>query len=147
MSKTGVLKALKVLSIAHDIVLQKERIEVYVMALEDLSDVRIEAAARTLIRTSKWFPKPSELREEAILGEMKEHLPSSSSAWAEVVEAIRSIGRDTVPNWSHGLIKQAVTGCGGWRKLCDSTQPEQDRRRFLELYTTGLEDTKRQMML
>lgn len=50
---------------AYGEVVTAARIDVYFEALEDYELEYIEPAIRYLIRTSKWFPKPSEIREQA----------------------------------------------------------------------------------
>ena len=59
MTRRGVLEALKVLTTAHDQTLERARVDVYCAALDDLNDDALMAAARTLVRVSKWFPKPA----------------------------------------------------------------------------------------
>ena len=146
MSRVGALKALKVLCVAHDIELKQDRIDVYCNALEDLPDPELMASAERLVRISKWFPKPAEIREEATLNMIGGAIPTAVSAWGEVTEKIRSVGRQEVPEWSHEIIQQVVWDLGGWRKLCDSTNPDADRNRFLQAFNVASLQIKRELM-
>lgn len=146
MSKKGALEALKILCIAHDVELTKERIEVYCNALEDLPDPELISSAERLVRISKWFPKPAEIREEATLNMIGGAIPTAVSAWGEVEEKFRTVGRQEVPEWSHEIIQQVVWDLGGWRKLCDSTNPTGDRNRFLQAFNVASLQIRRELM-
>lgn len=146
MSKVGALKALKVLCIAHDVELKQDRINVYCNALEDLSDDVLMESAERLVRISKWFPKPAEIREEATLSMVGGILPTAAAAWGEVVEQIRAIGASEAPKWSHEIIKQVVQEVGGWTNLCKSTRPDADRTRFLAAFNLAALQIRRELM-
>lgn len=53
------------LSIAYSVELRREHGDVYFKALQDYEIAFIQAAIEQLIRTSKWLPKPAEIREAA----------------------------------------------------------------------------------
>ena len=146
MSRKGALEALKILCIAHDVELNKERINVYCNALEDLPDPELIGSAERLVRISKWFPKPAEIREEATINMLGGSIPTAVSAWGEVTEKFRTVGRQEVPEWSHEIIQQVVWDLGGWRKLCDSTQPESDRNRFVAAFNIAALQMRRELM-
>jgi hypothetical protein len=46
-------------------------------------------------------------------------LPDAALAWAEVDHAMRHLGRDKEPKWSHPAIARAVDAIG-WRELCNT---------------------------
>ena len=64
--------ALGRLAEVFDAPLTAERVDAYTEALGDLRAVALEAGAKTIIRTSKWFPKPVEWREAAEQWEAEE---------------------------------------------------------------------------
>ena len=146
MSKKGALEALKVLCIAHDVELKQDRIDVYCNALEDLPDPELKSSAERLVRISKWFPKPAEIREEATINMIGGAIPTATAAWGEVVHQIRSVGASEIPNWSHEIIKQAVWDIGGYGNLCRSTKPDADRTRFLAAYNLAALQVRRELM-
>ena len=146
MSRVGALKALKILCIAHDVELKQDRIDVYCIALEDLPDPELISSAERLVRISKWFPKPAEIREEATMNMVGGAIPTATAAWGEVVHQIRSVGAGKIPNWSHEIIKQAVWDIGGYGNLCRSTKPDADRTRFLAAYNLAALQVRRELM-
>lgn len=85
-------------------------IKIYFEALKDIPLAQASLALSNSIKTLKWFPKPSELRELAI---PQERL-SADTAWVEVSELIRDFcGTDRKPSFSSPLIEQAVRAVGG----------------------------------
>ena len=146
MSKKGALEALKILCIAHDVELNKERIEIYCNALEDLPDSELIASAERLVRISKWFPKPAEIREEATINMIGGVIPTATAAWGEVVQQIKSVGGSQIPDWSHEIIKQVVWDLGGFRNLCQSTKPDADRTRFIAAFNIATLQIRRELM-
>lgn len=107
--------------------------EIYAGALLDLEAEDVEHAAVYLVRTSKWFPTISEIRER--VAEDRADLPEPEMAWAEVREAIGRYGLDqTRPAWSCAEIGDAVRVLG-WRTLCTSTNIGLERERWIKTYT------------
>lgn len=113
-------------------------LEGYWMALEDLTEDEIKAAARRAIVTSKFMPAPSEL---LAFGRPRAN-PAVSviQAWQAVRKAI------DVYDWNVGsidfgpLVNAVIRNLGGWDTLCMATLPELDnpgwlRKRFDEVYT------------
>lgn len=140
MSRKGALAAIKVLSVAHDYQMPRTRLDIYVDALADLDDDDLDRAVRRLVRTLKWFPKPAEVRAEAV---GVDDLLSAPAAWAEVCSQIAAVGRTGVPGWSDPMISDAVKDCGGWRSLCDSSQPGVDRARFVAAWDSLAAERRR----
>jgi hypothetical protein len=111
----------------------ERRTALYVAALDDLPGDVLHLAVLDLIRTTRYMPRVAEVRR-AVLDLVRPRRPDAGEAWAEVLDAIRSLGRHGRPEWSHPLIGDAVRAVGGWRWLCDSTNPTADRARFLDAY-------------
>lgn len=87
----------------------------YHMALDDVPCEAAMDAARTWIRTEKWFPKPAEIRAMAI--DRLLPMPSGEEAWGEVVREIHNTGMYSTPSFSCGAIWQAVRALD-WREIC-----------------------------
>lgn len=119
-----------------------DTVKAYEWALEDISVSDGERSVREWMRTGKFFPKPSELREivsRAALGvdELAE------TAWVEVQREIKRVGFNRLPIYSGGkvlerpsrrfstpLIAQAVESVG-WGVLCTSEHPADVRKQFI----------------
>lgn len=142
--ETGVL--LRILrSVWPNTEIGKDTVTAYQWALEDLTYAEGERAAKTWMRTGKFFPKPSELRE--IIGnEASGGDEIAESAWTEVLREVRRVGFNRPPEFSGGkfresptatfssdLIKQTVDSLT-WRLICISDEPEKIRDQFLWTY-------------
>lgn len=113
-------------------------LEGYWMALEDLTENEIKAAAKRAIVTSKFMPSPSELL--AFARPKRNPAANVIQAWQAVRKAI------DVYDWNVGtidfgpLVNAVVRNLGGWDTLCRATLPELDnpgwlRKRFDEVYS------------
>lgn len=94
------------------------RMEIYFAALVDLDLAAIRAAATEHVRTSKFFPRPAELRE-AVDGSADDR---AELAWAATLQLVRRYGYYTVPPaeaWPDPATEAAaMTMYGGWQQLC-----------------------------
>jgi len=136
---------------------------VYLDVLHDIPIDLLETAARQCLATLKWFPKPAEIREQALqLVLISLGIPNANDAWAEVTKRmqntfrVRRIGdriqvaitgmyeetpggyltqrQPTANDWSTPLIQKAIDGIGGWRTLRASDNPIADRSQFIAAY-------------
>jgi hypothetical protein len=99
--------------------------EIYFAALADLELAEIRAAATVHVQTSKWFPKPAEIRE-AIEGSADDR---ADLAWGEVVRLVRQYGYWNAPAldaWPDDATRAAAFALygGGWRNLCEKLPGE-----------------------
>lgn len=137
--------------------------EVYFGVLRDVPLELLQSAARECVATLKWFPKPSEIREQALdLVMIALGIPTPNDAWAEVSRRMRNTfrthmvagtpyveltgmyqvhaqghlipRRPTAEDWSTPLIQRAIDGIGGWAALQMSSNPVSDRAQFLRAY-------------
>lgn len=96
------------------------RMEVYFRALSDLDLGDIREAANLHVRTSKFFPKPAELRE-AIDGSADDR---AEFAWTEMQRLVRAYGYYREPPadaWSDEAARRAAYDLyGGWKALCSN---------------------------
>lgn len=136
MTKAEAGELLEILVMAF----QERRIEnpemavtAYWMALDDVPFDLGQMAARHLIRTSKWFPKPAEIRGAAL--DLALPLPSPDEAWAEVMVQVRTRGHNHTPEFSSQVIADAVARIG-WRNICATEEPERMGQRFTGLYAS-----------
>lgn len=91
------------------------RMEIYFRALADLPLDAIRAAANVHVRTSKFFPRPAELRE-ALVGSAEDQ---AELAWAHVLGEVRRVGAYGVPTWPDAATARAAAELfGGWAALC-----------------------------
>ncbi len=103
-------------------------------AFEDMPYADVEAAAKTWIKTGKFFPRPAELLDligRAVTGDI---VPET--AWQEVLREVRRVGFNRLPTFRNGhfepapersfsspLIAQAVNAIC-WEVICTSEKPE-----------------------
>lgn len=99
------------------------RMEIYFRALADLSLESIRQAANIHARTSKFFPKPVELRE-AIEGRAED---KAEIAWTHVQRIVRRYGywwneKTQGPiQWPDDATKRAALSLyGNWQALCEN---------------------------
>lgn len=97
------------------------RMEIYFRALEDVDFAAVNAAANIHVRQSKFFPRPSELRE-AIEGSPDD---AAELAWVELLRAVRRIGYYGTPTFEDDAMRRAALEMfGGWRALCSKLPGE-----------------------
>lgn len=96
------------------------RMEIYFRALSDLSLEQLQAAATIHANSSRFFPKPVELRE-AIQGNVEDR---ADVAWAAVQSLVRRHGYYANPadiKWPDEQTKDAALRLyGGWSALCEN---------------------------
>jgi len=148
MSKRGVLRAVDELARHHNKAMSRDQIELYVRYLSDLDDGTLMQAAANLICLLRFFPKVTEMREEAVRIDLGgEFAPHPVSAWREVLAGIQAHGRASVPSWSHQAIGVALDQIGGYRRVCDSQLVEAERSKFCDVYEHLVSEEKRRLML
>lgn len=97
------------------------RTEAYFDALADFTIEQVNAAARLAIRSSRFFPKPIELRE-FIEGTPDGH---ADDAWAALIEQIRRVGYIGTPTFTDERTLRAINETwGSWRRLCETLPGE-----------------------
>jgi hypothetical protein len=97
------------------------RAEAYFAALSDFTVSQVNLAVMQAIRTLKFFPKPSELRE-LIAGTPGD---GADSAWSEVLDQVRRVGYMGSPAFTDERILRTVNELwGSWRRLCETLPGE-----------------------
>jgi hypothetical protein len=96
------------------------RMEIYFAALADFEMSAIRAALNVHVRTSKFFPRPAEIRE-AIGGSAEDR---AEVAWSAVQRLVRRHGWANPPrpeNWPDEATRHAAMELyGGWTALCEN---------------------------
>ncbi len=120
----------------------------YWIALSDLPIGDVEAAIGRAMRSSRFMPRPVELRE--LTGEVT---PAARAvhAWQAVKKAIREHGAYASVDFEDRAVNAALRSLGGWLRICSSESEELDkwtRKDFEKLYaafaTSGVtEDSSR----
>lgn len=90
------------------------RAEGYLMGLNDLTIGQVEQGARRALKTSRFFPRPAELRELAV-GSADD---SAELAWLELLAEVRRVGSYGVPTLSPTVGSAMRAVWGTWAQLC-----------------------------
>ena len=90
-------------------------VRLFEMMLNDYTDEQVRAACEGHMRTSKFFPAPSEIIER--IADSVCDLPTPEVAWSEVLGAIHAKGSYETPEWKCEPIATAVARMG-WSQLC-----------------------------
>ncbi len=111
-------------------------VKLYWQVLKDFSDDEVHEAINRALITSKFMPKPSELRE-LVEGSSKEH---SLDEWAKVMTEIRKTGSYGEPRVSD-VTKKVIEQIGGWSQLCALSYRELEfkGKSFAEIYSSKVE--------
>ena len=120
----------------YQVELTANTIELYHQCLEDYHLDLISQAATTHVKTSKWFPKISEL-----IRLMKPHTPRIESKSTEqaaiVLQAIRSYGYNHEPIWNDPITNYLLKSRFNWKSLCNTLTEEEEKwfvKNFNEAY-------------
>lgn len=145
MNKQETLVILRILrSVWVNTEINPDTVTAYQWALEDLTYADGERAAKTWMRTGKFFPKPSELRE--IIGNDAVGADDlAETAWIEVMAQVRRCGvrrtqtftngkfyESPAPEFSSELTRKTVESLG-WETVCLGKQVEA-RKDFIFAY-------------
>jgi hypothetical protein len=129
-------RAMLVLSEAFNEPVSQVRATAYFETLADLPIEHVERAARTWLRSGKFFPRPSELRE-AIEGVAQDR---ALLAWHELTSEIRRVGFYGTPQLSAATVEALRATWGSWQAVCSGlpapgeTQHDFEHKRFVANY-------------
>lgn len=114
-------KAMMVLGETFNEPVSAIRIEAYYAALSDLDTTAVLAAMHHCMRSSKFFPRPAEIRE-MVAGDTES---KADGAWGEVLHAIRTVGYMRFPLFDDQRIMPAIRDVwGSWERLCTTLPAE-----------------------
>ena len=139
MTEAEVVMLVKILEGAYHKEFSEDSIKVYVAMLKDIPFNLAQQAASNLIKSSKWLPSISELREEAL--KLANPLPTVDQAYYEARMAARNFSPYSGPggeHFSHPLIKQAVD-IVGLQTIGYSDEPTIVAAQFRQVYNRLLD--------
>jgi len=101
----------------------------YWMALSDISIETIRQRATSHLKTSEFFPKPSDLRNQTDISDI------AVMAWDTTYKAIKKYGGYQSVRFSDPVIHSVIHVMGGWEEVCWSDEDYKwVEKRFLDLY-------------
>ena len=101
----------------------------------DLSPEQLSNGTNKTISNERFFPAVATLRSAALEHDSE---PSAEEAWGVVIERIRAQGKAAGARSLPSLFQTAIQACGGWPRLCESTNPVGDRITFVRAYNSAL---------
>ena len=128
-----------------------EQIQAYGIMLNDIPEILQLEAVKNLLKTRKFLPAISEIREEAsrlahaITGDK---VSSAETEWEVVLKAMCLVGIYQVPKFANPITARAVKAMG-WRLLCGSDEVMMPtlRSQFVKTWRSleEMEKTKKRM--
>lgn len=91
------------------------RAEAYFDALKGYDTARVLATLKAAISTSKFFPRPADLRE-MLDGDAG---MAADAAWAAVQREIRRVGYLGSPSLDERALEAVKSVFGGWARMCE----------------------------
>jgi len=123
----------------YQVELTADTINLYHQCLADYDVELIASAASIHVKSSKWFPKISEL-----VSLMKPHIPRIESKATEqaaiVLQAIRSYGYNHEPIWSDPITNYLLKSRFNWKSICNTLTEEEEKwfvKNFNEAYLSA----------
>jgi hypothetical protein len=133
MTRIEIAKLLGVCSAAFPhVTVTKYTSEVYGELLGDLDFALAMRAVRTILSTHEFFPSVAVIRKTSaeLAGSLA---PSGTSAWAEVIERVKSSGHTDFGPFTHPTIDATVKMIG-WRDICLADNVASVRSHFMKTY-------------
>lgn len=89
---------------------------IYFEALSDIDLPGVLQAMAQAVRTCRFMPRPSELRDLA-LGSQQE---AAGAAWSDLLGEIRRVGYCGTPNLPTAVLEAVGAIWGSWARLCET---------------------------
>jgi len=104
--------------------------------LSDLTDAQFKYAIEVIVKTQKFAPTISEIREKAVEYNHQSDL-TPEEAWAIVYTDIRAKGYYNEPHYEDWKLEAAKNAIG-WQTLCDMTEDSKSaiRAHFMRIYSS-----------
>lgn len=127
--------ALKTYYPKENLLPNQQAMELWFRQLQDIPYMVAEAALNKWVATQKWSPSIAEIREMAVTVTAGEK-PLWSDGWEQVLKAIRKYGMYAIPEAmaSFDEITKLTVQRLGFRELCLSENPMQDRANFRDIF-------------
>jgi len=132
--RAAVMTSVGVLAEAFGRTATEATIAAYTIGLGGLTPQQVENATGKALRSCRFMPTPSELRELA--GELR-LTDRAEIAWASFERAVTREGGYRSVCFDDPAINATVTSLGGWRALCEMPATEFDsfvRQKFIKAY-------------
>ena len=126
----------------------KQSMELWYQALNDISADVAEAALKTWVTTNKWSPTIAELRQQALTVQAHD-IPHWSDGWDECCRMMRkygSYGAKQAMAELTGVTREAVRRLG-FANLCRSENQMQDRANFRMIYEQLAERKHKELLI
>ena len=127
--------ALKTYYPKENLLPNQQAMELWFRQLQDIPYMVAEAALNKWVATQKWSPSIAEIREMAVTVTAGEK-PLWSDGWEQVLKAIKKYGMYAIPEAmaSFDDITRQTVQRMGFRELCLSENPMQDRANFRMIF-------------
>lgn len=151
MKKETITLAIKYLRSAgfpgqHQHIFDEEKNAAWLELFSDIPDAKFITAIKDIVKTSKYFPTVSEIRERVF----KSTTMLSGDAWAEVLEQIKKLaGTGRKPHFSSHIIERVVRSLGGLNNIWMSGVEKEGiyRAQFIKAYDAISEKEQESLML
>lgn len=120
LDRTAFAEALFTLSETFNEPMSDTKIEAYFDALRDLEIGPVLLAMRHALRTSKFCPRPADIREH-VNGTTED---GADAAWGAVLREIRRVGYMGTPNLEPKALQAVTELWGSWPRLCETLPAE-----------------------
>lgn len=129
--------ALKTYYPKENILPNDKAMELWFEQLQDIPYELAEAGLKKWVSLNKWSPSIADIREMATSIQLG-NIPEWSEAWAEVMYAIRTFGRNRASEAVESLrpMTRKVVKDMGFTYLCNSDNNSADMARFRDIYNT-----------
>ena len=111
-----VLWLLTALCEAFDKTLTEQLHRIYVIALENIEEQALEQCLPSLLKSRKWMPKPSEIREAC---GAQTSIDRPTLSWQAVRQAITTIGAYDSVDFDDPTINACLRSMGGWEQVTE----------------------------
>lgn len=132
----------------ENILPNQQAMELWFRELQDIDSKVAETALRQWVATNKWSPSIADIREAASSVQSGD-LPDWGDGWEQVLKAIRYFGTYRIPEAMESfdpITRQCVERLG-FRNLCMSESPNQDRANFRMIFEQLAERKKKNAQL
>ena len=101
--------------------------------LKDIPDKQFISAIKKILATKEEIYQSTNIIALIRKNAIRNDIPVSGDAWAEVLSTVSSVGFYGSPRFSHSIIERAVSGIG-WKTICMSQNISLERAHFLKIY-------------
>lgn len=146
MEKTETAHVLSMMSSCYPSAkITKETAATYHRLLTDLDYKDVAHAIDVLMRVESFMPSPAKIRKQ-VMSEKGLLSVDAARAWAMVTAKVAEHGRTRLPEFSDGLVAEAVKQVG-WRTICDAENEGVLRAQFTRTYASLADNHDKRILL